>query len=61
MIQLCKLNNEEILINEDQVESITSIPETKIIMMNREFYLVKESGREVIDKIVKFKQRILQQ
>lgn len=58
MIQLKKLNKEEILINEEQIESIVFIPETKIIMMNKEFFIVRESKEDVIEKILEFKRRI---
>lgn len=58
MIRLRKLNQEEFLINEDQIEAIKLIPETKIIMMNDEFYIVAESADEVVDKIIEFKRKV---
>lgn len=57
MIRLRKLNQEEFLINEDQIEAIKLIPETKIIMMNNEFYIVAESADEVVDKIIEFRRK----
>lgn len=58
MIRLRKLNQEEFLINEDQIEAIKLIPETKIIMMNNEFYIVAESADEVVDKIIEFRRKV---
>lgn len=58
MIKLTKLNNENFVINESQIECIESIPDTKVIMMNREFFLVKETPEEIIEKTIKFKARI---
>ena len=58
MIKLKKLNNENFVINESQIECIESIPDTKVIMMNREFFLVKETPEEIIEKTIKFKARI---
>ena len=58
MIKLTKLNNENFVINESQIECIESIPDTKVILMNREFFLVKETPEEIIEKTIKFKARI---
>lgn len=59
MIRLRKLNNEELIINDEQIEYIQMIPETKIIMMNKEFHIVANSPEEVLDKIVRFKRNVL--
>ena len=41
MIVLTKRNNERFLINHNQIESIEMIPESKIVMMNRDYFIVK--------------------
>ena len=41
MIVLTKRNNERILLNHNQIESIEMIPESKIVMMNRDYFIVK--------------------
>ncbi len=38
MIKLTKLNKEPFIINCGQIERIEMIPESKIIMMNKEIY-----------------------
>ncbi len=58
MIKLTKLSNEQFVINDAQIECIESIPDTKVIMMNREFFLVRETPDEIIDRIINFKARI---
>ena len=55
MIKLTKLNNAEIIVNEDQIEYIEIIPESKIIMMNGKFHIVKESADEILDKVIEFR------
>ena len=40
MIMLTKTSGERFLVNHLQIECIELIPETKIVMMNRDFYLV---------------------
>lgn len=60
MIRLRKLNNEELILNENQIECIQLIPETKIIMMNQEFYIVADSADEVLDKIIEFRRKVLE-
>ena len=46
MIVLTKRNHEKFLVNHLQIEYIESIPESKIVMMNHDFYLVRESTEE---------------
>lgn len=48
MIRLTKLNNERFLLNHMQIETINMIPETKIIMVNHDYFIVKESPETVI-------------
>ena len=53
MIVLTKLNNQQVLLNSSQIEAVELIPESKVVMMNGKFYLVKESAEEIIEmKIV---------
>ena len=58
MIKLTKLNDEEFVINSSQIESIEQIPETKVVLMNKDFYIVQETTDEIIDKIVEFNAKI---
>ena len=52
MIKLTKLNKEPFIINCGQIERIELIPESKIIMMNKDYYVVRESAEEIVQKIM---------
>ncbi|HIS61323.1 MAG TPA: flagellar FlbD family protein [Candidatus Scybalomonas excrementigallinarum] len=58
MIKLTKLNNAEIVLNEEQIEYIEIIPESKVIMMNGKFHIVKESADEIIQRVIAFQKEI---
>ena len=59
MIVLTKRNHEKFLVNHLQIEYIESIPESKIVMMNHDFYLVRESVDEIIDRIAKYNAKVM--
>lgn len=58
MIMLTKLNNEKMMVNSSQIEAVEFIPESKIIMMNGKFYIVKESAEDIIEKVIEYNGRI---
>ncbi|MEG0189584.1 MAG: flagellar FlbD family protein [Lachnospiraceae bacterium] len=58
MIQLTRLNDKMLVINSAQIECIDIIPESKIIMMNGKFYIVKESAEEIIEKSIEYNAKI---
>lgn len=58
MIHLTKLNGEPLILNCKMIEYLEIIPETKIVMMNGKFHLVKESADTVIDRAVNYYARI---
>ncbi len=58
MIMLTKLNNVKIVLNCTQIESVELIPESKVIMMNGKFFIVKESAEEIIEKMIEYNGRI---
>ena len=41
-----------------QIESIESIPEVKITMMNHDFFLVRETVEEIIQKIAEYNAKV---
>ena len=59
MIVLTKRNPERVLVNHRQIEYIESIPESKVVMMNHDFYLVRESTDEIIQKIAEYNAKVL--
>ena len=58
MIMLTKLNDNKIVLNCDQIESVELIPESKVIMMNGKFFIVKESAEEIIEKTIAYNEKI---
>ena len=59
MIVLTKRNHEKFLVNHLQIEYIETIPESKIVMMNHDFYLVRESVEEIIEKIAQYNDKFM--
>ncbi len=58
MIKLEKLNGEIIYLNYFQILSLKSIPETKVKLTTGDFFLVKESVEEVMEKVTAFLREI---
>lgn len=58
MILLTKRSGDTFLVNHQQIQCIETIPETKIVMVNRDYYLVQESVEEVVDKIVNYNAKV---
>ena len=59
MLKLKKLNGTTVVINCDQILAIELIPETKIIMMNHDFYIGQESVDVVMQKVIEYHAKIL--
>ena len=58
MIVLTKMNKEKFLVNHMQIECIETIPESKIVMMNHDYYIVRETTDEIIDKIAQYHAKV---
>ena len=58
MIALTKRNHERFLVNHLQIEYIECIPESKVVMMNRDYYLVRETVEEIIEKIAEYNAKV---
>ena len=59
MIMLTKTSGERFLVNHLQIECIELIPETKIVMMNRDFYLVLESVQDITARIADYNAKVM--
>ena len=59
MIKLTRLNNKEIYLNPDLMKSIEETPDTIIVLVNGDHYLVREKASEIIGKIIDFRVTIL--
>jgi flagellar protein FlbD len=58
MIKLTKRSRELFLVNHHQIECIEMIPESKIVMMNHDYYIVMESPEEIIQKIAQYNAKV---
>lgn len=58
MIELSRLNGDNLFINIELIETIEETPNTVIRLTNGNKYIVRESGEEIIKKIIIFKQRV---
>ena len=58
MIVLTKMNHDKFLVNHLQIECIELIPETKIVMMNRSYYLVRETADEIFRNIAEYNAKV---
>lgn len=46
------------MLNHLQIQCIEMIPETKIVMVNHDFFLVRESVEEIIHKIASYNAKV---
>ena len=58
MVEFTRLNGSIILINPFQIEYVELIPESKIIMMNGHFHIVREDENEIIRRITQYRRAI---
>ncbi len=54
MIKLTKLNGEIFVVNCGQIEIIEAIPESKVVLQNKTYFLVKESPEDIIRLVIEF-------
>jgi len=54
MIRVTRLSGEVLYLNVLQIESMESIPETKIKMMNGYYYVVKDTAESVMEQLRAF-------
>lgn len=59
MVEVVGINGEPFLINATLIEKIEFIPETKITLTTGKYYLVKDSKEDLVNKIIKFNQKII--
>ncbi|MCT4545391.1 MAG: flagellar FlbD family protein [Vallitalea sp.] len=58
MICVTKLNNEEIVINADLIETIEETPNTIITLSTGKKFIVTDSSKEIIEKVITYKRNI---
>jgi len=55
MIELTKLNDMPFVLNSDLIETIEENPDTTIKLTTKNYIIVKESMREVVNKVIEFR------
>ena len=55
MIKVTRLNNSEIIINDDLIEFVESIPDTIISLTDGKKIMVKETPDEIIRRVANFR------
>lgn len=58
MIMVTRLNDKVFYINSDLIETLESTPDTVITLTNGKKVVIKENPELVIERIVKFKNRV---
>lgn len=59
MIFLTRMDKQMFYINPDHIVCIEETPDTVITLFNDHHFIVKESARTIIDKIIAFRSRII--
>lgn len=59
MINVTAMNNKEFILNADHIEKIEEVPETLITLTNGKKYIVLESVEEIIEKVIRYKNKIV--
>ncbi len=59
MIQLTRLNGQPLVVNSDLIKLIEYAPDTVITLVNGEKIIVRESGEQILERIVQFRRRVL--
>ncbi|WP_055668111.1 flagellar FlbD family protein [Desnuesiella massiliensis] len=58
MINVTGLNHKEFILNAEHIEKIEEVPETLITLVNGKKYIVLETTEEVVNRVIKYKNRI---
>lgn len=59
MIRVTGMNNKEFILNADHIEKIEEVPETIITLINGKKYIVIETVEEVIEEVIRYKNKIV--
>ncbi len=58
MIEVTRFNSQKVIINAEMIEFVESTPDTAIHMDNGKTHIVKETVKEVIEKVIKYRKEI---
>jgi flagellar protein FlbD len=58
MIELTSLSGSSFVLNSNLIETIETIPETKVTLTNGKYFLVGEEKEEIVQKIIDYNRQI---
>lgn len=58
MIELTQLNGTLFTLNDNLIEAIENIPETKVTLTTGKYYLVRETREEVARRVLFYQRRV---
>jgi flagellar protein FlbD len=58
VISVTRLDGSEFVINSDQIETLEATPDTVITFAHDKKVVVRETPSEIVDRIVRFRQRV---
>jgi flagellar protein FlbD len=58
MIKVTRLDGQEYYINPHQIESVELRPDTTLLMLSGKHVIVRETTKDIIDRIVEYRRRI---
>jgi flagellar protein FlbD len=59
MIRLTRLNNQPLAVNSDLIKFVEQAPDTVLTLVTGEKIVVRESTKEVIDRILAFRRSVM--
>lgn len=58
MIEVTKLNGENLIVNADQIESVESHPDTALVLNNGKRIVVRDQVSEIVRKVIEYQKLI---
>ena len=58
MIKVTRLNGISYYINSELIETVETIPDTVISLVNGRKYVVQEKAEEIVERVIQYRQRI---
>jgi flagellar protein FlbD len=60
MIELTRLNNHPLVVNSDLIKFVEQAPDTVLTLVSGEKIVVRESAKDVLERVVQFRRSVLQ-
>lgn len=58
MILLHRLNGEPFVLNAEWIKTVESAPDTRIVLVNGDLFLVRETTEEVRQKVIDYRREV---